>query len=496
MSKNINDKIHLKNVEMGEEKLFESIDDAHNFSNVNHQLKDTVINLPGKIWKVIPEYSDYQVSNLGRVRHGIYILNTTIPKGYKVVSIKNDNKEWKQVSIHRLVGMTFLSKDKYDKSVWDKLQINHIDGNKLNNNISNLEWCLPRENVLHAYKMKLNPINRPIYIEYEKFVYIFYTSTEVKDIIDDFIELTDRQLRSYINSEYLFKDKYFIFDDNYEPFISTIPNLPGEKWVRIDGLEGKYFISNKGRLKSLVRNRKDKLIQYRHIKQYVGMSMYQLMAKYFTNEEFKYVYIKDDNAKNFSLDNLMFNKIENLPGEEWKAVSTIWVKDEEVVNKIINMEYEISTKGRIRYIKDSRMFISYGHNKKKCIEFRIIYNRKEYSIPVCRLVMLTFFPIEQCKTYEDYSKYKVVFLDNNNRNNTLYNLTWINGNTYISPSNKYKNYKNLYVEYNSFIFIFGSYKEVIDTLSMLNLTIRQVNYYMNSNNAYKGFTFFNNNYIK
>lgn len=75
-------------------------------------------------------------------------------KGYSSyfgVDVKDyiENKLIKTYPIHRLVAETFLPN-------WEKsLQVNHIDGNKANNSVSNLEMCTQSENMRHAFKTKL-----------------------------------------------------------------------------------------------------------------------------------------------------------------------------------------------------------------------------------------------------------------------------------------------------------------------------------------------------
>lgn len=118
-----------------------------------------------EVWKQIEGYEGiYEISNLGNVKslsrlvnnHSGFkkqlkekILKNHISKtGYFVTDLKNNN-ERKTFKIHRLIAFAFIDK------VIGKEYVNHIDGNKLNNNIDNLEWCTIQENNKHAEKLGL-----------------------------------------------------------------------------------------------------------------------------------------------------------------------------------------------------------------------------------------------------------------------------------------------------------------------------------------------------
>lgn len=105
-----------------------------------------------EVWKDIIGYEGlYQVSNLGRVKslkHSEewflkYRLNK---KGYaSVVLFKGTVSSKKQFMVHRLVADAFIPNPE------NKPQINHKDGNKLNNSVENLEWVTNYENCIHAH---------------------------------------------------------------------------------------------------------------------------------------------------------------------------------------------------------------------------------------------------------------------------------------------------------------------------------------------------------
>ena len=102
-------------------------------------------------WRDIEGYEGlYQVSNLGRVKSKRGILKPRItPKGYLRIQLsKNSNR--KDKFVHVLVAETFLCK--YDSA----LQVNHIDGDKTNNTVDNLEWVTVKENQQHAYNAGLH----------------------------------------------------------------------------------------------------------------------------------------------------------------------------------------------------------------------------------------------------------------------------------------------------------------------------------------------------
>ncbi len=90
-------------------------------------------------------------------------------KGYACFNIYINGK-YKHYKVHRLLGLFFIPNPENHPC------LNHIDGNKLNNDLSNLEWCTLSHNTKHAYKIGLIKPTRKFDIETEKEITGLYTS--------------------------------------------------------------------------------------------------------------------------------------------------------------------------------------------------------------------------------------------------------------------------------------------------------------------------------
>lgn len=118
-----------------------------------------------EVWKDIPGYEGmYQASNTGKIKSLTRIVNSSYgskmritgkikklyqhPNGYVYVGLSK-NGETRSCRVHRLIAMAFIE----NKS--NLSDVNHKNGKKNDNRLSNLEWCSPSQNSIHAYEMKL-----------------------------------------------------------------------------------------------------------------------------------------------------------------------------------------------------------------------------------------------------------------------------------------------------------------------------------------------------
>lgn len=108
-------------------------------------------------WKEVSEFPNYQVSETGLVRNKEgKVLKTFVQNGgYEVASFPQGTKSSAKRTVHRLVATAFIPNPE------GLPEVNHKDGNKLNNPSDNLEWCGRRQNCQHAKETGLWAYNHP-----------------------------------------------------------------------------------------------------------------------------------------------------------------------------------------------------------------------------------------------------------------------------------------------------------------------------------------------
>lgn len=164
-----------------------------------------------EIWKDIKGYEGlYQVSNLGRLRT-LQRYNISKKKhekickilklgehrqGYQTTMLSKDGKQ-KAYLVHRLVAETFIRNEKSNP------EVNHIDADKTNNCVSNLEWVTAKENSIHATRLGIKNTKKAV--EKIKRKVFFYEGGKLVKIFDSGaqcakeLELNYKSLNSSLN---------------------------------------------------------------------------------------------------------------------------------------------------------------------------------------------------------------------------------------------------------------------------------------------------------
>lgn len=139
-------------------------------------------------WIIINDFPNYAVSNTGLIKrietNKLIKLQFNKPHRYLQCNIYN-GKIVKTFKIHKLVAENFLIKPIGAEC------INHIDGNKENNNVLNLEWCTNSHNLQHAYNNKLK----------KKYQFAIYQiSLDGQKIVNEFESSLDAERKTGINA--------------------------------------------------------------------------------------------------------------------------------------------------------------------------------------------------------------------------------------------------------------------------------------------------------
>lgn len=161
-------------------------------------------------WKDIEGYEGlYQVSNLGRVytfKRNKLMTPVKSRKGYLMVKLRVNNCA-KSLAVHRLVAQAFIQNPE------NKPQVNHIDEDKTNNMVSNLEWVTNKENCNHGTKIQrgIDSVSKPILHVHNGI------TTEYKNavIASELTGMSKSTIRVQLNKERITnKNNYFIYKNN------------------------------------------------------------------------------------------------------------------------------------------------------------------------------------------------------------------------------------------------------------------------------------------
>ena len=263
-------------------------------------------------WREIPVNDNYEASNLGKIRNKKTkrILKACNSGGYSHVGLSH-NGLTKSISVHQLVGKAFLENPE------NKQQINHIDKNGLNNNISNLEWATAAENNIHKCLTLKQNTNQNLKV--------WRCDKETGDKIELHNSIQEA-------SKWCFENGYSPGEHNARGNISYVlngryksscgfkwilneqPDLENEIWknINVNGQTfNNYFVSTLGRFKNskgiIMENYKPHHSGYIYVRvNKIKHSLHQLMGSTFLENPYLKPVVNhiDGNKTNNCLDNL------------------------------------------------------------------------------------------------------------------------------------------------------------------------------------------------
>lgn len=191
-------------------------------------------------WKTIEGFEQYEVSTLGRVRKGDNYNKLFLnPCGYPMVSIKSKSRR-----VHQLVAKAFIPNTDQTKNIVD-----HIDGNRANNNVYNLRWVNASQNAINSKtRESVSRVNGVTWNKQKQSWYVRITLNgkrksmgyykNLDDAINRRKELEELYYKEYRRKEHIVPE---IKENNFEVNENEI-------WKPIKHYEG-YEVSNIGNVR-------------------------------------------------------------------------------------------------------------------------------------------------------------------------------------------------------------------------------------------------------
>lgn len=191
-----------------------------------------------EIWKDVPLYIDIEASNYGRIRKTspngtVSYCRPFIQKAYKGyylgTSAKTNVGKYQTIGLHVLVALAFYGvPDGYDEGT---VSVNHIDGVKHNNHLTNLEWSTRTEQLLHAYETGLRSDNIEVMITdtHTGEETYCYSIAEVGRFFNVDRNQMNRDIQRHLNR--LYRDRYLLEYVNLEkrvvPRFNNVRSIAG-----------------------------------------------------------------------------------------------------------------------------------------------------------------------------------------------------------------------------------------------------------------------------
>ena len=183
--------------------------------------------------------TNYSVSQLGEVRNDKTnkILSQRIQQGYRHVGLTINGKA-KSCRVHRLVAQAFIPNPE------NKPYVNHIDGNRSNNNIENLEWCTPKENTQHAVRTGLmTPTREHAVVQFslegkrlKEYVSLAEAARQTGSSVEKIVLCCQMQRKTHNNFQWRYKE-----DDASSIQATAEPKTLPKKVAQIDPKTGEIL---------------------------------------------------------------------------------------------------------------------------------------------------------------------------------------------------------------------------------------------------------------
>ena len=179
-----------------------------------------------EIWKKIGE-TNYEVSDMGRIRrNGRILAGSCHNDNYILATIAG-----KQIPVHRIVAKEFIPNPNH------KPEVNHIDGNKMNNSVSNLEWVTRSENAKHAVKHGLQPKGLSTYKgkftdeQREEIKNLWNSGEYSKREIAKKYNVSHTCINDIINNKYQYVTRTNVFETVARPTVDILNKLR-DAWIQ------------------------------------------------------------------------------------------------------------------------------------------------------------------------------------------------------------------------------------------------------------------------
>lgn len=423
-------------------------------------------------WRIIKDYPNYEVSNLGRLRKGnYYFVGWVEAGGYCRITLTKD-KTTKNFRLHRVVAEAFIPNPE------NKPEVNHL-GAKTDNRACMLEWTTKSENCIHAAKfIKKKRLN---YIKINKI------DPETNDIITTYTDIPAMEKDGYDNGfvSRCYKGQRRTYKGfKWERIDEKIVECENEIWKPLkDSIYDEvkkfinYEVSNYGRVRNIHTG------QYRSTYNYGGYMGLPLADNGF-NKNFKIHRLvlmafnipNPDNKKEIDhIDsNPLNNKLENLKWscriEQINNIHTIEKRKKSVELKKLNKPPKIE-KEKLENKHYKIKIKVYSENEE------IIYDSKQI---LCKTMNMCGKMLNRCLINNmEHKGYKYKLLDNNQKPRKP------NGSC-IKTSKPRKTIKIKVINSNNEETIYNRYMDAFNAVKVGLKTIRK---YSISGTAYKGYRF-------